>query len=396
MKDSILLVLTRPPYPAVDGTRERILNEIEDLTKDFDVSIFIIGNENLSAEQEAKLRSLGVKSVTNYRISKIFSYANAAISLFSKKPLQAAYFWNKQAYRQLESQCNQFHSICFHTIRFGEYINLLKKSSVCQSKILVFFNDAISLNYADASKKARGMWRCIYKIESSRIGNYETKVLSLVDSASIVSERDRAHILSKVGQTNTKDIKVIRHGIDDRLFSYNYLPKTNNLVFIGNLLYPPNRQGLERFCLEILPLITKEKPETKLVIIGRQSKEIFSHNPTCIPMGFVDDPYTLLAEQAIFISPADFGAGVPTKSLLAMSIGLPVVSTANNAAGIEGVKENENVVFMDYTQPMQSAKKIIELLENEAMRKMIGLAGKEIVSKLYKRSQNYPLLKEII
>ncbi|MDP3836956.1 MAG: glycosyltransferase [bacterium] len=395
MKDSILLVLTRPPYPAVDGTRERILNEIEDLSKDFEVSILIIGNENLSSAQESKLHSLGVKSVKNYRISKIFSYANAAISLFSKKPLQAAYFWNKHAYHQLKSQCNQFRSICFHTIRFGEYISLLKKTD-CHSKILVFFNDAISLNYADASKKATGIWRYIYKIESSRVCKYETKILALVDKASIVSERDRAHILSKFEQTNTKDIKVIRHSMDERLLSYNYSPKTNNLAFIGNLLYPPNRQGLEIFCSKILPLITKAKPETKLIIIGRQSKELFSKYSSCIPMGFVDDPYTLLAEQAIFISPADFGAGVPTKSLLAMSIGLPVVSTANNAAGIEGVKENENIIFMDYAKPTQSASKILELLDDETRRIMIGSAGKKIVSKLYRRSLNYPLLKELL
>lgn len=397
----ILLVLTRPPYPAIDGTRERILNEISNLCSDFELDLLIIGNENLNTDQQKFLIDLGVKTITSIKMSKIKSYINALLSLPTSLPIQSSYFYSQKAYNLLKKIAPEYFAIHFHTLRFGQYISKLKSDKVCPStRLLLAYNDAISLNYQDAAVKAKGVWKYIYKIEASRISPYETKLLSMADGFSVVSARDRNHIVSnwqkKYPNQQAPTIEVIRNGIKDEVFNNNYNPQNNNLVFIGNLLYPPNKQGLKFFCENIFPLIITAHPNTKLTIIGKGSLEHFSNYQNCEPMGFVDNPFPILTTQALFISPADFGAGVPTKSLLAMAIGLPVVSTATNAQGIDGIIDNENICLIDYKQVKVSADIIIKALDNIDYRNKIGRAGKELMEQKYKQSLNYPTLENFI
>lgn len=401
MNQKILLVLTRSPYPAIDGTRERILGEIKNLKNDFQINLLIISDEKINLETKKYLENIIEGEVFIFKISKIRSYFYSLIALFSSQPLQTAYFKQPDAAKWLENNFSKYQTIHFHTIRFGEYLKKIKKRNIEKKvKLLLCYNDAISLNYQDAEKKAKGIWRFIYFLESNRVKKYEIKMAKLADGLSIVSARDSEYIKNnwaiKYPDLPIPKINIIRHGIDDNLFNYFYQPETENLVFIGNLLYPPNRQGLDFFCKNVWPKILEEKNQTKLLIIGRGGKDFFSNIKNVETLGFVDNPYPLMTKQALFVSPADFGAGVPTKSLLAMALGIPVISTANNAAGIEGIKDEENICLINYKYPPEAAKKIISLIDNKQKRISIGSSGKDLTSKEYRESINYPELKKFI
>lgn len=401
MKQKLLFVLTRSPYPAVDGTRERILGELKTLSVDFNISLLIISDENISNSTIEYFKDFIEGEVFLFKLSKIFCYIRSLINIISHSPIQSAYFYNKQALSWLKENSGNFNIINFHTLRLGRYLSYLKKHSLDHKcRLLVSFNDAISLNYKDAAKKANGLWRIIYQIETNRIKEYELKMLTIADGFSIITDRDKKYIENnwreKYQNKEMPEIKVVRNGINDALFNFEYKPKNNNLVFIGNLLYPPNRQGLSFFCKNIWPIILKAIPTTKFLIIGRGGIEFFNNLPNIEILGFVDNPYSLMTEQGLFISPADFGAGVPTKSLLAMAIGLPVVSTITNAAGIEGAIDKDNICLIDYNKYAEAAEKIIDILQDENYRKKIGLAGKKLILEKYSQSANYPILKSFI
>lgn len=401
MKKNILLVLTRPPYPAVDGTRERILGEIKDLSNDFKVNLLIVSDESVNVTSRKYLKNSIDGELFIFKLSKPLSYFRSLLSMVSGKPMQSSYFKQSRAMEWLENNYSKYETIHFHTIRFGEYIKKLKNNhSVLETKLLLCFNDSISLNYKDAQNKAKGLWKIIYFIESRRIKNYELELAAISDGLSIVSSRDMKQIqdnwIEKKIDLPVPKIQIIRHGIEDELFNYNYKQETDNLVFIGNLLYPPNKQGLDFFYKNIFTKIIKEKPDTKLLIIGRGGKEFFGNLDQVETYGFLEDPYLLMTTQSAFISPADFGAGVPTKSLLAMALGLPVISTLNNAAGIEGIIDGKNICLINYSECQYSAKKIIELLESKNRRENIGKDGKELVFEKYRKSINYPELKKFI
>ncbi len=401
MKPKLLYVLTRPPYPAIDGTRERILGEIKALNADFEISLLIVTYENTSVESENYLKSIVSGEIFILKLRIINCYIRSFISLFSGNPMQAGYFYCKEAKQWLKKNCAQYQTIYFHTIRLGHYIKYLKNHNYCpNSRLLLSFNDSISLNYKSAKKKAEGLWRLIYTIEENRVKNYELEMLDMADGCSIITEHDKKYIEDNWKELNKNkrmsEIQIIPCDIDDTFFNYDYNPQNNNLVFIGNLFYPPNRQGLEFFCKNILPSIISRKPEIQLLIIGLGGKEFFSNIPNTKIFGFVDNPYPLMAQQALFVSPADFGAGVSSKSLLAMALGLPIISTVDSARGIACAKDGKNICLIDYANREDAVKKIIYLLENQEERKKIGQAGKMLALQNYRQSINYPKLKSFI
>lgn len=399
LKQKILLTLTRSPYPTNDGTKERILGEIKALNSDFQVSLLIISTEKITKSQQDYLKKIITGDLFVFKLSKIICYINSFFSLFTQLPIQSSYFYRIKICNWLQKNKDNYSVIHFHTIRFGQYIINLKKEDI-KTKILMCFNDAISLNYKDAQEKDKSLWRLLYKIEANRIKKYELKMLNIADRFSIISQRDKDYLQNnwteKYPNEKIPKIQVIHNGIDDYLFDYNYNPQTNNLVFIGNLFYPPNKQGLSFFVDNILPKIIAQEPNIKLIIIGRGGKELFKKSKNIEILGFIENPYDLMIKQAIFISPADFGAGVPTKSLLAMAIGLPVVSTITNAKGIEGIIENENIYLIDYNKCNESANKIIKILRDKESRIRIGKAGKKLISENYRQSHIYPILKSFI
>ena len=401
MRNKILFVVTRPPYPATDGTRERILNELKSLSADFLIDLLIIGTEDMNQENRKYLAKITGGNIFTFKISKIKASLRSLAKIFSNKPLQSAYFLSLPARHWLEEKSHQYQIIHFHTLRFGPYLERLKKNIGNRgARLLLNFNDAISLNYLDAAKKAKGLWRLIYYLEAKRVRNYELKMLELAEGFSIVSSRDQEYILNnwkiKHQGKQAPEIQVIRHIIEDEIFSYQYQPETENLVFIGNLFYPPNKQGLEFFCKNIWPEIKKVRPEIKFIIIGRGGQESFSSQTGIETLGFVQDPYPVITKQALFISPADFGAGVPTKTLLAMSLGIPVVSTGNNAAGIDGIADGENICLIDYQEKSRAAAKILELLADKDRMRGVGAAGKILAEEKYRQSKNYQTIKEFL
>lgn len=401
IKPKILLVLTRPPYPAVDGTRERILGELKLLRADFQVDLLIIGQEKIDQESYNFLLSIGIHKIINFKLIKITCYLRSIVALFKKQPLQSNYFFNKQANNWLKNNFQKYQTIIFHTIRFGEYLKSLKSHKNNHNiKLLLYFNDAISLNYQGARKKAKGIWKLIYSLEENRVKNYELDMLNIADGFSIISQRDKNYLeknwQKKYGEKIMPSIKIVRNSLDENLLQYNYQPQTENLVFIGNLLYPPNKQGLEFFCQKIWPIIIQAKPQSKLIIIGKNGQKYFNHYPNIQALGFMEKPYDLITKQALFISPADFGAGVPTKTLLAMALGMPVISTYNNAAGINDIKNDENICLIDYNNIELSAKKIISALENKNYCQHIGRQGKKLIIDYYQQSKNYLELKDFI
>ncbi len=399
MKQKILFVLFRSPYPATDGTRQRILNEIQALSSDFEVSLLLITDEKISTQNKEFLNGIINGNVYIFSSSKINCYIRSFLGIFSLYPLQSNYFFNRKALKWLKLYNSEYKVIHFHTLRFGRYITSLKKVTT-STRLLLCFNDAISLNYRDAIHKAKGFWKLIYKIEFNRVKKYELTMLTTADGFSIVSHRDIDWITENWHKTYGKrlmpHIHLISNWIEDNIFEYNYMPENNNLVFIGNLFYPPNRQGLLFFCKNIWPAILRRESRIKLIIIGRGGREFFKNIPNVEIAGFVDDPYELMIRQAAFISPANFGAGIPTKSLFAMALGLPVISTIDNAKGIDGILDNKNIYLIDYEKIDSAAEKIHVILKNKEGRIAVGLAGKRLIKDNYRKSIIYPLLKTFI
>jgi glycosyltransferase involved in cell wall biosynthesis len=387
MKKKILILLTRFPYPPVDGTKSKILNNIIlALKKEYEIGFCIITSEKPTERQISFFEKLG--KLKFFHISKIKFYWCAIKTLFSKNPIQTGCYYFGEADEWIKRDINKYDAIYVHTIRLGRYIEEL--DTFLKNKILLDFNDAISLTYKNGKKYASIFWRIIYSIEQKRVLKYEMKIIKALKNFNIVSKRDKDYLLN---QSDLRDENINRiifsnigHGVSDDLLKYTYLGKKNGLVFIGNLHYPSNFDSVEYFCENIWPPLKQKRPDLIFTVIGK-GRELFKKKyPDVTFKGYVENPYPIIAEHKIFIAPIRFGAGMMTKVLDALTLGMPVITTSLCADGIIETKNDNFLIVKDADDINGWIDSINNLLDNDDLSRQIGTKAREVMIKNYLNS----------
>ncbi len=155
------------------------------------------------------------------------------------------------------------------------------------------------------------------------------------------------------------------------------------VLFIGDLAYEPNAQGLEWFIERIWPLIRQRVPDAELDIIGRRPPEtIQQHHGTSgiVVHGFVKDLAALFRTASVSVVPLLAGGGTRLKILESLGFGLPVVSTTVGAFGIEATPE-QGLVLAD--APEEFADRCsAELLQSSATDPRVQ-AGRDFIAAHY-------------
>jgi sugar transferase (PEP-CTERM/EpsH1 system associated) len=260
-------------------------------------------------------------------------------------------------------------------------------------KIVVPF-DARSENHLLMYKNSkRYSQKLLWLLLHVREKLYESDIYDKFDACVVVTERDRALL-----QHNLKNarIAVIPNGVDIEYFK----PKGDkresmSMVFVGSMSQQPNITGVLRFCKEILPLVRKEAPESKLYIIGSNpSKEILelASGDSIIVTGFVDDVRPYLEKASVVIAPMFYGVGIKNKILEAMAMGKPIVTTSNGIEGIDAVP-GKDILVAD--APEDFAKHVLTVLKSEPYGDCIGRDARRLIEEKYswsRTAEKYNLL----
>lgn len=383
-RNKILICLFRFPYPVNDGTKYKIFyNLISGLARDFDLEFLILTDEEIKKERIDFLEN-NFGKVYIYKHSKYICAFNSLRALSTGRPFQTEYFYFKSAATFLKNKISDYDAVYVHTIRLGAYFEHITHDYV--KKVFFDFNDAISLNYREAKKYASFWWRLIFLLEEKRIRIYESSVLKKFKFFNVVSDFDRQYLLHNLTTDGFKNIDVvfscIKHGIDEKIFTYSWNPKNKDIVFMGNLFYPPNYDAVLFFIKNIWPNILLQNPESHFVVIGKKHPSL----PNAINVtytGFVEDPYELISHSKVFVAPIRFGGGVPTKILEAMAIGLPIVTTNIAVRGIENTHTISNVYIFDSFDIKGMSSAIINLQNNSNIDSQSSKNESDFIKKYY-------------
>jgi len=149
-----------------------------------------------------------------------------------------------------------------------------------------------------------------------------------------------------------------------------------SLVFSGNLEYHPNQQAVGWFATQVWPALQRRYPQLEWCIVGK--------NPHGVaPMlrgvrkvrltGPMEDAIAVLAQSRIAIVPVLSGSGTRVKILEAWAAGLPVVSTA---LGAEGLDATPGIHYVSANTAEQFGSAICHLLENPDEAAQLSAAGR--------------------
>lgn len=143
------------------------------------------------------------------------------------------------------------------------------------------------------------------------------------------------------------------------------------LLFIGHYLHAPNVDAVTYLTRDILPIVRKSLGDVPVWLVGSSpTEEVKALADKCVHVvGYVPDVTEYFNRARVFVAPLRFGAGMKGKIGQAMSLGLPLVTTAVGAEGM-GLRDGENALLGETAQQLADA--IIRLYRDDALWKTVS------------------------
>jgi len=380
----LIVITSRFPYPLEKGDKLRAYFQIKELSTKFEVHLISLSESTLSQEQLSHLAPF-VKSTSIFQLTPLQKWTGAFLQLFGKKPIQVGYFHNWATQRKVNALLSELqpdHIYC-QLIRVSEYV---KNYHDCPKTI--DYMDALSKGVERRVEKEPIYKRWLFNIEYKRLVNYENSIFSYFEYHTIISEQDRHHIFHAQRQT----IKVVPNGVNELFFEDYPSQKEFDIVFTGNMSYPPNVEAAVYIVKQVLPTLPSS---VRILLSGATpTQEVLALKSERVHItGWVDDIRDSYAKGSIFIAPMFIGTGLQNKLLEAMAIGLPCVTTslANNA-----LQATPNASILIANTSDEFVAQVNELLTNKELYTKLSRNGKEFIASNYRWEECTKELIEII
>lgn len=373
----ILFIANRFPYPPFRGDKLKIYNLAKELSKNHELHLITFA-ENKNDFELIKNIEPYFKNIEVINLPKFKSYINVLIGLLGKNPLQVNYFKSKMMKQQVDKLIQNENYDCIHVqhLRMAQYA----EKHISNYRILDL-PDAFSLYWQRRKKIKRNIFsKLLDSIESKRVYKYEKYILNQFNLNLVCSLEDQKHLII---EHQNNQVKLLPNGVDTSQFKplnhdYNH---NHTLLFTGNMDYDPNVDGVIYFSEEILPVIKTKYPNIKFIIAGQRPIQKvldlkIKYPETIEVTGFVKDLSSMYNSASIVVAPLRFGAGTQNKVLEALAMGIPVVCSHIGFEGL-GIKSGEGA-FMKIN-PREFAEQVIELLDNEQLRRETGEKGAQLI-----------------
>lgn len=382
----ILFLALDSPWPAYDGASLRSLGLLKELGKRYLVELIVLSREALSAEQTEVLQQ-HTQSILNIPLRDVsLSEKSLAIlvSLARQIPYHSAVLERSfQEFPEIRQKIQQYPGLVFTSI--GHW-GCLVLNQPANNWILNQCDAEVEFWRVYAAQTTNLLMRLAAMINYSLAKKMYPLIYANVGCIISVCEEDKQLTLSLAP---TAHVEVIENGVDcaylvpDRVDCV----RPPRLLFTGTSV-ARNRISLRRFVEDILPLIRKEIPDVELLVAGRFSERAqagFQDIPNIKFTGLVPDIRPYFNQSDVFIAPFRETYGSKLKIAEAMSMAMPIVSTLQGIRGFPLVDGQSVRIAHDDDQ---FARYVIELMEDPALRRGLGLAARELAEYIL----NWPLL----
>ena len=371
----IFVLLPRIPYPLEKGDKLRAFNQIKQLAKHNEIVLCALNDDPKVSEQDA-FHALQpyCQSINFIRITKLQFLLGLIRAFFKGLPLQCGYFYNRKAARKIDALIAKHKP----DMLFGQLLRVAEYIRFKNIPKAIDYQDIFSYGMKRRADIASFVTRPIYNMEYRRLCRYEAAIFDDFDVKSIISEPDR----DLFPHERRDEILIIPNGVDHDYFKPQEREKQYDLVFTGNMSYPPNVNAVDYLANNILPIVWKTLPEVKLYIAGAtpDPKVKKAASERIIVSGWLDDIRDAYAQSRVFIAPMRIGTGLQNKLLEAMSMRLPAITSPLANASL-GAKPNEEILVGSNAEEM--AQHIITLLTDTQKAEQIAHAGYDFTNRVY-------------
>jgi glycosyltransferase involved in cell wall biosynthesis len=240
-----------------------------------------------------------------------------------------------------------------------------------------------------ADTEANWLRRMLMAREARAFARYEAAMCQAYDAMLTVIPEDREHLLALFPPNEREGMKdkftVVPICVDPEQVTP-VVPRTGNpptVLHLGTMFWPPNITGVLWFVHEVLPLIHRQVPEARFVVVGKnppRAVQTLAVDHRVQITGYVADLVPYLEAADVFVVPLHAGSGMRVKILDAWLWGLPVVSTPVGAEGIR-VHDGENILLAGDAPAFAQAT--LRLLTEPVLNQQLRVNGRAWVEANY-------------
>jgi len=305
----ILVLSARFPEAGGRGDQVRAMLDVTYLAGRHAVTVLTAGPASTPAADRSLRELAEVEVIAASRIRRALS---AAYALAAGRPAQCGWMMPGPAWRAAKRLARDADVVLVNTSR--------SLRGGLAAPIVLDHIDALSHNMAERGRGPESLpVRVFATLESWRMAAWELRLAGIV-AAQIGASNDVARLLPR-----EPPVHVIPNGWAGAVFTQPAGHQRDiDVIFTGNMDYPPNRDGAAWLQREILPRVRAVRPATTAWIVGRSAKRVAGTDVEVA--SDVPDVLSFLRRAHVAVAPV-FGAGSPSKTLEAAASGAAVVST---------------------------------------------------------------------
>jgi glycosyltransferase involved in cell wall biosynthesis len=382
-----LLVANFPPYPPSSGTPLRVWQHINVLATRGPVHVFSVGGER----EPGTTAMPGVASWTHFNSSEFSTsdgpFAKIARALFPRQYVLPDTFARFPINRALRAEIDRFAP---------DLIVLSHWKHACPAPLRRRNNLVVDLHNIESLHAPAVRTRVKSKLLlNALLWRWRMRERALVRRAKrvwVCGPNDA--VLLKELDPRAPSPEIVPNAVDVGRYARlrsgaaclpgHLEPAFPTIVYVGMYAYQPNAEAALELIEGVFPLVLERLPAARLLLVGggatSEMKQAAAPNPRVVLAGWVDDVEPYLAAADVCVVPLRTGGGTRLKILECFAAGIPVVSTAKGAEGIDAVPGRDIRIAETSRELADSA---LELMSDGLARRRQADCAYDLVEKVY-------------
>lgn len=356
MKPRILIVSPVTPYPVHHGAGSTIYGYIRALREVFDIDFAGFCPDPFRAQAQAGLDRLCRKAL-------LFKAPPARrLDAFSATPFLFSNLQSDELHRAVDRILEEDRPdlVQVEYLGMASYAERARCRRIVRAHVLEWWHYYLNWRRTRGARtRLENLFWCLDSVRHNR------RTLKSFDWVLVTSEEERRRALELSPGARAEALPFIL--MDCEHFSPAPIPpKDPQILFVGFLPHTPNVDALAYFIREEWPLIQRQEPRARLIVIGEGASNALRgsmHDRGVDYRGYVEDLRGIYRQSRVYVAPVTSGGGIRTKIVEAMTAGVPVVCNSFAPLGL-GLLPDHHVVVRD--RPAESAAAILRLLRDDA------------------------------
>ena len=344
----ILFLSHRVPFPPDRGDKIRSHHLLRGLAKIAPVHVATFGETAQDMEQKRELKAIAKSHVLKHRQRPL--WLSGVEALITGKPVSLSAFEDLaiRAYVRKTLRDHPVDTIFVFSGQMGQYI-----PDDFRGRVIIDLCDVDSAKFEAYAEAGQRRW--INTREARLLSREEERLARRADTTLLISRNEAQLLRRRIDDSAGLNITALGNGIDAGFFDPEQVGLQQDLeegedpqlVFTGQMDYPPNVAAVEWVMDQVMPRLRQRYSRARFHIVGRAPGEALKarHGENGVRVwGEVADVRPFLKSADVVVAPLLIARGVQNKVLEAMAMARPVVLTPAAATGIDACDGRDFIV----------------------------------------------------